>query len=248
MNDPTKERGILMHARSVNGILEGRKTQTRRIVKPQPERPDDCSYYDNLGSEWYPIYGPKPNDERVRCPYGQPGDRLWARERWRVVGWHEGEPIVIGYADDARREEGGDSTCSDDYENWYVRMMEQSSADCEKAGLTLNKFDEYDMGESGIVTRWRPGIHMPRWASRITLEITDVRVERVQDISTEDIMAEGVGGDVIVSAERAAKMGTTDTEFDHRIRWHELWEDTNGKGAWERNDWVWVVEFRRVDQ
>lgn len=186
-----KARPILMHGRSVQNLLAGRKTQTRRIVKPQPHhfgehglcfsRPDYPGVYDCL-------WGP-PLIEK-RSPYGQPGDLLYVRETWADEGdW-------IAYKADRRDEDG----CLD---------------------------------PPGI--KYRPSIHMPRWASRITLYLSDVRVERVQEISEDDAIAEGCfhgrGG------------GMADPSQLAECHFPTLWDDTNGRGDWDRNDWVWVLEF-----
>lgn len=207
-----KELPILMHARSIRGILEGRKTQTRRIVKPQPlhiewfaHQNGWCGRFrDDGGTAGDPAY------RMVKCPYGVPGDRLWVRETWRYDDnpkAYRGIPL-----DDRRRVIYSGS------ENW----------------------DEVErlVPADNSLRRKRPSIHMPRWACRLVLEVTGVRVERLHDITAKDIMAEGV----------------TTEQRNHQARWfsqpwhmafRELWDDTNGDGAWDRNDWVWVVEFNQ---
>lgn len=148
---------------------------------------------------------------RVACPYGQPGDRLWVREAHAIVP-------RTAYA----HSEGVQQTLrpDDPYEH---------DAAIYREGWTRSN--------SGF--KWRPSIHMPRWASRITLEITSVRVERLQDIGEADCVAEGCpgGAGAILGYAYAA------TPLEH---YHWLWNDINGAGAWELNPWVWVVEFRRI--
>ena len=137
-----KERPILCSAPDVMAILDGRKTQTRRIMKPQPNRtwPDEVTPHWSVGGNRTLPGASNP----LRCPYGVPGDRLWVREAWRLP---DGAP-----------------------KGWV----------------------DYRADDTRDGFKWKPSIHMPRWASRITLEVTDVRVERLQDISEADAMAEGV--------------------------------------------------------
>ena len=144
-----KERPILMHARSINAILEGRKTQTRRIVKPQPNLIPQAAPVDNgtvYTSGWFEG-GPVPEYVLARCPYGQPGDRLWVREQFSAL---ESFDFFNPEAPDEIPE------------FWYWADGNPKWGDWTKP---------------------KPSIHMPRWASRLTLEVTGIRVERVQDIS-----------------------------------------------------------------
>lgn len=190
------ERPILFSAPMVRAILEGRKTQTRRIVKPQPSPSSDTAFI-GLDGIWrfsHPtLRGPVSHEaDDVRCPYGQPGDRLWVREAW---AFHPDFPES-----------------------------------------TRRAIYRADAGVENDVPRWRPSIHMPRWASRILLEITAVRVERLQDISETDAQAEGVANSLHLRGGRLAR-----ENFAH------LWWTINGDGSWEANPWVWVVEFKRVE-
>lgn len=193
-----KERPILFSAPMVRAIIAGTKTQTRRIVKPQPELAQLLT-----ASGWSAWHNEKGQPLKNR--YGRPGDRLYVRETWMEnpdvdAGNGHGAPLY--------RE-----TC-------------------------LNHPDE----------RWRPSIHMPRWASRIDLEITGVRVERLNDISEADAQAEGCpcyvcGGAMDGRSEKDchcfhAKAKPSD--------FRALWESINGAGSWGANPWVWVVEFARV--
>ena len=234
-----KERGILFSPPMVRALLGGRKTQTRRAVKPKPTGTvNGMPYWGDLG-----IKANLREYAHPPCPYGQPGDRLWVRERWRVAAWHEGEPILIEYEDGTHCEESGSD--ADYYGSWYERMMEQSADDCARAGLKPDDDGIYNMNESGVVTRWRPSLFMPRWASRITLEITSVRVERVQGISEADALAEGVEQgwrDVqLVGGAQGVSRTTA------RQAYAALWDSINSKKhPWASNPWVWVIEFRKV--
>ena len=202
-----KERPILFSAPMVRALLDGTKTQTRRVVKPQP--PAHMQTARNLGDgNWQFV-----NDVHMladaastwRCPYGQPGDRLWVREKWRGVV-NIAPPGSYEYA---------------------VAHHIPDQEHCRRV--------EYAATQQADTDPWRPSIHMPRWASRITLEITGVRVDRLQDISEADAAAEGV----------SAKH-TADANYTAREAYAVLWESINGPGSWDENPWVWVVEFKRV--
>ncbi|MGI0556265.1 hypothetical protein ACRCOZ_07605 [Pseudomonas aeruginosa] len=222
-----KERPILFTGPMVRAILEGRKTVTRRVMKPQP---------DFLGSMVDPNTPFKTLDAglhaRITCPYGEPGDRLWVRETWTDVNMC-GAPALAYRADEDIRdlmEEPGflDDRGAFNYDDPRVKPYPFA---CWYAELDQ--------------ARWRPSIHMPRWASRILLEITAVRVERLQDISEEQALAEGVHGEPCDHARQACSdIGCWGDTAKGAFGF--LWEQLNGAGAWQANPWVWVVEFKRV--
>lgn len=203
-----KERGILFSAPMVRALLAGTKTQTRRALRQQPHGPAGrvVQPFDD-GRQWFAERNPNEAGELLlldavpHCPYGQPGDRLWVRETWRVSAPNNHRaPRDIVPCDSVHYE-----------------------ADSEKTWPAY----------SG---KGRPGMFMPRWASRITLEITGVRVERLQHISEADAVAEGC-----TSSTAANGVGIT-----ARDAYSDLWESINGPGSWGANPWVWVVEFRRI--
>lgn len=191
-----KERPILFSAEMVRAILEGRKTQTRRVIKDGlGDKPIDTIEFN--GVSWT-IAGDAPSQHMgevymndwsfdLRCPFGVPGDRLWVRETWHYRGGNNIEPSpgFVSYRADGE--------------------------------FTLPGYE------------WRPSIFMPRWASRILLEVTTVRVERLQEISWEDHIAEGT------------PIGMT---------FSELWDSINAKRdyPWESNPWVWAITFKRIEQ
>ena len=188
-----KSRPIIMRAEEVRAILDGRKTQFRRPIKPNPIP------FGTDARPWMPVGG--VHQDRWLCPHGQPGDRLWVRETWMIgtmLGMHRGQerPIAIYRAD----------------------------------------------GE--IPFPWRPSIHMPRWASRITLEIVRVRVERVQDITEEDATAEGVLDGGCLTCGIPEPCVCKDPKPNRRDSFVGIWQSIHG--TWEANPWVWVVEFRKV--
>lgn len=211
------ERPILFSAPMVRAILEGRKTQTRRVVKP----PRGHELVELRSHEADPRFSGKHNDPMSwgypyfddgapallgqwpeLCPYGAPGDRLWVRETF------------CGNCDDS--------------------LVYRATVDAD------TDWNSEEIAE----TRWRPSIHMPRWASRIDLEVTGVRVERLRDINETDAIAEGIqpfgDGNGYHVDEGRFYYGTASGSYC------SLWESINGAGSWNANPWVWVVEFKRV--
>jgi hypothetical protein len=205
-----KSRPILFSAPMVRALLEGRKTQTRRIVKHRHPFEVDDGIIDSSDAKWpyFPeyVYG-EPGVIPMRCPYGVRGDRLWVKETHAVN--------VPG---------------------------------CER-GLSY-RADHNDPKGDGPANpmRWIPSIHMRRGYSRLTLEVTDVRVERLQDISEEDAEQEGVawsdGGsildwrDYLAPDSRVCKTA--------RDSFRTLWQSINGAESWDANPFVWAVSFRKV--
>ncbi|MFA1238679.1 hypothetical protein ACCC84_10150 [Serratia odorifera] len=214
-----KERPVIFNGEMVRAILDGRKTQTRRIVKSDcmdiGEKDDGSRWpwreHDEGGDYWYP------------CPFGQVGDRLWVRETWQG-------PLV----DEEHLED-------------YLANTDKFQAPefCEYAADGGARPEFCDLDDK-VHQGWRPSIHMPRWASRITLEITAVRVERLNDISQEDAQAEGMeltGWVPSYSNPDNAGFDETFTPYDNFAM---LWESIYGVDSWNANPWVWVIEFRRV--
>ena len=235
-----RERPIIIQAESVRAILAGRKTQTRRVVKPQPGDvlpPIRVEEYepvrvDRNGEEYAgePIFGAYSADGEwgVRCPYGAPGDRLWVREAWRPW-FNESEYAVVQYrADGATRKPEGLDVAT----GWHF------AHECD-----------YATDESP----WRSPLFMPRWASRLTLEITDVRVQRLQEISEQDAEAEGiVRVDDIGDGNTAPAYAGTDGSFTNgwsaQSALARVWDAINGRRfPWSANPWVWAVTFKRVE-
>lgn len=178
------------------------------------------------------------------CPYGQPGDHLWVRETWRIGAWDEGiSAIAIDYlADNYWRDEWlfvpdiappQKPGAIFKRQSSFQKYMNQSLDDAEKSGLKFDASGAYHWDHGDSPCRTRPTIHMPRWASRITLEVVNVRVERLQDISEADAEAEGWTGPIL-------------GRYTAYHWYWELWESINGKGSWDANPWVWVIEFRRA--
>ena len=209
----------------VRAILEGRKTQTRRIVKPQTAVLTDAM------ARALDVRPPShENMPVIPCPYGNPGDRLWVRETFHTS--------LIGDAGTAITYKSGPETTNE--EPWH-----NFTSSVEAYEWTAQKYKKH----------WMPSIHMPRWASRIDLEVTGVRVERLQDISEEDAIAEGGAWTDTGKNEWGQQnngwshCGNTHADgclLTARHSFWNLWNKINGPGSWERNEWVWVVEFKRI--
>lgn len=217
-----KERPILFKGAMVRSILDGSKTQTRRVIKHQPVGKvwplvDTAINFatgekENVGV-WF-IDENDLHDDGAMCPYGQPGGRLWVRES----GWQRPERTA------KMMREGADT--------WAPYYYDADGNDQQEA---------LDLHTWGF--KRRPSIHMPRAASRITLEIIAVRVERLQEISQADARAEGAPP----SHPSIDRVSRSFGYADFSRSWYaQLWESINGPGSWDANPWIWVIEFRRV--
>lgn len=220
------ERPILFSAPMVRALLDGSKTQTRRVVKDLPpwKITEIVASASGCG-RWLPN-GPAPSGRGMAsghwrpCPYGQPGDRLWVRETWLEDPEDDG--------------------------TWgYTQYMSCKGSPLSDIPKRFQKAEHCifraDWGGHDVV--WRPSIHMPRWASRILLEVVSVRVERLQDISEADARAEGAPG---YEEGVDAPPPSDEHEWSYSASYQRVWEAINGAGSWDANPWVWVVEFKRV--
>ena len=234
-----KERPILFSAPMVRAILEGRKTVTRRVMKCQPDADASItveSYnvavtnrrgYQEAGPEIFGAWW-RDGEAGCKCPFGQPGDRLWVRETW--------------YCDHFEVQQGPYLQPAD------MHDLDQSREDGELV-YAADGLAPYEQDQP----TWKPSIHMPRWASRILLEITDVRVERLQDITEEQALAEGIvgvpfrpddGWPICTGYMMGPDDGKTGLQTTAAKAFAGLWDSVGGN--WNANPWVWVVEFKRV--
>ncbi|HBR3907413.1 TPA: hypothetical protein L9T70_004760 [Klebsiella pneumoniae] len=223
-----KERGMIFNGEMVRAILDGRKTQTRRIVKGTDGAVKFCKEWDINGEEIFVVLGEKdhtgmnPVLGAISCPFGAVGDRIWVRETW-----------------------------SSDFANYYPNDRVWYAADNNRR-LDIEVVD----GVRGIYSpesdvhvpfRWQPSIHMPRWASRILLEITDVRVERLNAISEEDARAEGIIDGGCLNCGEPEPCGCANPEPDATDAFAYLWQSIYGQESWNANPWVWVISFERIE-
>lgn len=217
-----KQRPILFSTPMVQAILEGRKTQTRRVIKVQPDEngidfiphAPSLDWEQHYKEEWKPWVYDTNEGERIgiHCPYGEIGDVLWVRETW--AAWQSPAP---------------------ESEVEYIFRADQDFAS----------------------TKWKPSIFMPREACRLFLEITNVRVERLQDISEEDAEKEGI--EQIEAPQRDGdkwiyKSYTKGTYEEKQLlplypycSFKTLWQSINGRESWDSNPFVWVVDFKKVE-
>ncbi|WP_313129470.1 hypothetical protein [Pseudescherichia vulneris] len=206
-----KERGMIFNAEMVRALLDGRKTQTRRIMKVQLSSGVRTSPFVKSGFE-------DGHGKEICCPFGAVGDRIWVREAFATLEPGSYEPVkpCDGYAQVVR----------------YAASDRLANSDRDVRGFN-----------------WRPSIHMPRWASRLTLEITNVGVQRLQSISQNDAAREGL---VRLPASGRYCINQGDQYFgsashDAREVFSWLWSSIYGDDSWNANPWVWVIEFRRVE-
>lgn len=233
---------MIFNAEMVRAILDGRKTQTRRIMKVQPSdgfHPTHNGYDLDLNAHWYTpgvvdkngylqpakkdVFGVADENEGYTCPFGTVGDRIWVRETWAEAG--ASAPDLKLY----------------------------------RANYPAHVPTHYENVPAADEIRWTPSIHMPRWASRLTLEITGVRVERLDKISEEDAVAEGMQGVICRSCKGDPDYSTTQYDPDtlaavdeiqcqscssNRSKFFSLWDSIYGEGNHCMGDWVWVIEFK----
>ncbi|QLN80197.1 morphogenetic protein [Klebsiella grimontii] len=226
-----KERGMIFNGEMVRAILDGRKTQTRRTVKQQPDE-DGLAKVTN--GPWVDT-----SERNYRCPFGDVGDCIWVRETFQG-------PLF-------------------DYEQMEAYLEDSSGFEkpefCQYAADGGHR-PEYQDADDNLRHGWRPSIHMPRWASRITLEITGVRVERLNAISEEDAIAEGMQGVICPCCKGDSEYSTSQYDAEtlavvdeipcracesNRSKFFTLWDSIYGYGQHCIGEWVWVIEFKVVN-
>lgn len=221
------ERGMIFNGEMVRAILDGRKTQTRRIMKNQPEHSglglrrvidskngsDDGKYFWSLSD----ACGLKIRSKSFTCPFGSVGDRIWVREAFRVHSRATDVATLVYKASERN--------------SWTEQTHRVPVSVCNKPATP---------------EKWKPSLHMPRWASRLLLEITDVRVERLREISQADAEAEGVGK-LKKGFWKNYQPGWTEFQLTARGSFATLWKSIYGDESWYADPWVWVIEFKRVE-
>lgn len=238
---PTRDIPILFSGPMVRGILSDNKTQTRRIVRWRSCKSDmqDGNVLLPLddGSLW-PAYRVDGCERFINSPYGMPKDRLWIRETWAPAdkmtdGCEREDPVCIAYQADCKA----------------LRW----EADPAQPILLPRSVPIDTLAFNWDYFKWRPSIHMPRWASRIQLEVVDVRVERLQDISEESAIAEGF--EKMPSGrgyyDPVVGKGAVHLGMYHKTAcdgFASLWSHIHGEESWAANPWVWVIEFKRLPE
>jgi hypothetical protein len=211
-----KERGMIFNGEMVRAILDGRKTQTRRPIQWKQTRFTEIGERED-GSKWpWSEDAEHACDFWHPCPFGAVGDRIWVREAFRVHSRATDVATLVYKASERN--------------SWMEQTRRVPVAVCNKPATP---------------EKWTPSLHMPRWASRILLEITNVRVEQLNVISERDAQAEGVaklqGG-----FWQHYQPGWTQHQLSARGSFVTLWKSIYGEESWNSNPWVWVIEFKRV--
>lgn len=235
-----KERGMIFNGEMVRAILDGRKTQTRRPIKWKQTRFTEIGERED-GSKWpWSEDAEHACDFWHPCPFGAVGDRIWVRETWGVVSHaFSDDGLMIDWVPDRP----ATAIHAMPFGNGYYSGYAIYAADGD---FTWGDDDGYEDGRSC----WKPSIHMPRAASRILLEITDVRVERLNAISEEDAEAEGIDMEALYDSQDCY-----DCIANHNMTgrptvtgaFKYLWESIYGEEGWKSNPWVWVIEFKRIE-
>ena len=256
-----KERPILFSAPMVRAILNGTKTQTRRVVKPQPAAcspwlpPQDVCIADRNGDAMVASGEGHPKSAEylrpMTCPLGKPGERLYVREAFWIE--HDWDAPEMAPAID----------CGTNLkEDTWARVAYCATHETDSEGRPVEWFEPDEINDERYALPWgcagitphfyskHPSIHMPRWASRITLEITDVHVERLQEISHDDAELEGISMHDYITLDGEVKQFYACGDLSGsspRSVFADLWDSLNAKKhPWSSNPWVWVVEFKRI--
>lgn len=235
------ERGMIFNGEMVRAILDGRKTQTRRPIKWKQTRFTEIGERED-GSNWpWSEDTEKVCDYWHPCPFGDVGDRIWVRETWATLGNEDG--CCVDWNDNLCK--GDEKTAA----RIYRASCEQRPGDYGLWSIPDNADWKPHTENQKFEGAWRPSIHMPRWASRITLEITDVRVERLHSISERDALREGLF-QLPASGRYCLQpgmqyFGMASHNAKEVYSW--LWASIYGEESWAANPWVWVIEFKRVE-
>jgi hypothetical protein len=204
MSDTPISKPMLFSSSMILALLDGSKSMTRRMMKPQPDAAFLARGVEGIVPQWPAQNGVRwfmsdGLSELVKCPH-PPGSRIWVKETFTI-------------------------------------------ANCEVVYRASVSKDDMDLSESWMEGPWKPSIFMPKWASRITLEVTAVKVERLQDISEEDAKAEGVSP-ICKCCYGLIPCSTSEPTW--LLPFQRLWETIHGPGSWEQNPWLWVYQFKRI--
>jgi hypothetical protein len=254
------DRPIIFSASMVRALLEGRKTQTRRVLKPQPSAEvarfqrvfSEPPFFEALDHAGKPFERAFPYPKGCVSPWPRllyaPGQRLWVREGWKPGAWRDDGRVAVDYRASPELTNTPWITLPESVD--WPTLCEGWTPEIEAAGSMPDEdgMHHWEAGQSPL--RWRSPIHMPRWASRITLTVTDVRVQRLAEISEGDALAEGIKP----QSQKTAREGGAVTGWGYdgpdgrgeptaRAAYRALWNSLHGHDAWEANPWVAAVTF-----
>lgn len=254
-----KERPILFSGEMVRAILAGKKTQTRRLLNPQPnvrtvtlhhttDRRDGRWEFTARDSRGRVVYAFPVDRHSLRaeiaCPYGAVGGRLWVKETHAFFSidafkYLEGPLESLGL-----RAYGGKPLSPGCDLRWGTGdAMVHYAAHHPASVKELSASSGFSTYRSTTPDKWRPSILMPRWASRITLDVADIRIERLHDITEEDAKAEGAAWRIAPGGDLAGAFEGLGGDIGYRNHFADLWRKINGAESWDANPYVWVVEF-----
>ena len=254
MKQNIKERPIIFSGEMVKAILDGKKTMTRRVIK------SDIGAYDHghiikqssdKSREGSACFFNKPvgcmvtSSKLVKCPYGKIGDRLWAREAYTVAGWNcDDGSIYIKYLADGHEQYFDNET--DEMECAIDALVDSVCKELDKRKVPMLNDEAYDCSLDRNKPRNRSPMLMPRFASRILLEITDIRVERLNDISEADAKKEGMPPSHPSIDKISMQHGFNSfSQSCFAQSWDSLYDENSPK-RWANNQWVWVIEFKVI--
>lgn len=237
---------ILFSKPMVQSILDNTKTQTRRVITPQPNtqfRPDDRLHIYNRGNGKTNLWEIKDSLsacslstlDSFRCPFGKVGDNIWVKESFYAYG---------GWQKNGKTKSGRQKWKFHDYTGWDFEYKY-----FDNPPLRIQK------GRNGLGWYKRSSLFMPQKASRIFLEITSIRIERLNNISDQDAIQEGIKQEKFIPTGKDCYYFypcndlRDDTYLDNpKTSFYSLWRSIHGKYSWEGNPWVWVIEFKRVEK
>ncbi len=257
-----KQRPILYSTQMVQGLLENRKTMTRRLngLERMNETPDNWNPYvgdfriDKKGRLNQKFFNTNGFSDHAICPYGKVGDLLWVKETIKLGAWRSDGRLAFDYKASPELTNTPWVRFIDDDGTRFNNLIERTCNQLHEKGILPDKTANYRWEPGKSPLNWTPSIHMPKAAARIWLKITNIRVERLQDISEEDSKAEGVEhyfrrfkedceeGAIIFKNYRDNSIYLNAI---HSFR--SLWIKINGKDSWKLNPWVWVIEFEKLE-
>jgi len=236
-----KQSPILFSTQMVEAILNNTKSQTRRIVKQNRRWCEDVDEVDL--KSWF-------EKGIIKSPYGEKGDMLWIRETWKMIGHTQDDHTEFHFQYKDGEDRHIDFYGDDDRCEYWVKKLDDLCANLLEKGLAEENDEEERYTWNKEDVPWKPSIHMPKEVARIWLKISDIRVERLHDISDVDCVEEGI-------KHSQGKSGPL-CWYDYKHKSYNavtgvtssfktLWQTVNGPGSWNINPWVWVISFEQIE-